>query len=77
MVTVCRSIRLRLTHCIYHAAGNFIQSSKASLLASELVVTEIDKNSLAKIKTEEEKNDHVTFLEHWKQVLHAQIKDCF
>ena len=48
-------------------ASKFGQSTKASLLAETLVVTEVDSSKLPKFKTKKEKAEYLATLEFWEQ----------
>jgi len=55
----------------------FGQSVKASLIAGELVVTEVDESLLPKFVTAEAEKDYLSELKHWEKELYKQAKDDF
>lgn len=58
-------------------AAKYGQSAKASLLASEAVVTEVDEDLIPRFDTEEDERDHLTGLKYWEKKLHrSAIEDC-
>ena len=53
----------------------FYQSVKASLIAGELVVTEVDESLLPRFHTKEDMKKHLEDLEYWQKELYHQTRD--
>ena len=55
--------------------SRFSQSVKASFEAGELVTTKVDESMIPRFDAEEDMNDHMADLKHWKQELNVQSKE--
>jgi len=60
-----------------YVGSTFGQSTKASLMEGELMVTEVDMKLLPKFVTEEAMKNHITELKYWEKELYQQTKKDF